>query len=290
MLGYFKRRSISFANGLTDSSTHVCWVQSRSFTIDLRLPLEWDQVPLKPWSDYSAAELQVLANHEGWEALSRWDGHALSWHGGTSLQMHNRWPEPAQLQRIGNCMIEFAPSGAYVEDWRLQPSPPGPLIGLRLLDERDIDSGRLRHCGGGLIVCGDYAALTLGRPSPVSGHLLRDEVARAQGQPTRLAELFEFETSVAEGSLSDGFDITLSTRPGRAGQPLLPLDGFEYLPEQNLVVQQLNIDGAHCERRFLIDTIEPQVSFSQSTGFTPEAQAWFSAESTTLCRYTEPQY
>ncbi len=142
MLGYYKRRAISFANGDTDLDTHVCWVQSRNFTIDLRLPLAEDQVPARALADYSAAELQVLANHEGWEALSHWDGERLAWRGDTSLQLHNRWPEPALLSRIGNCMIEFAPSGAYVEDWRLQPSAPGPLIGLRLIEEREVDSGR----------------------------------------------------------------------------------------------------------------------------------------------------
>ena len=72
MLGFYKRRAISFADGLTDVQTHVCWFQSRNFTIDLRLPLEHQQVAAKPLSAYSAQELQVLANYEGWEALCSW--------------------------------------------------------------------------------------------------------------------------------------------------------------------------------------------------------------------------
>ena len=39
MPGFWKRYSISFANGMTDLHTHVCWMQSRNFTIDLRLRL-----------------------------------------------------------------------------------------------------------------------------------------------------------------------------------------------------------------------------------------------------------
>jgi hypothetical protein len=291
MLGYYKRRAISFANGDTDLDTHVCWLQSRTFTIDLRLPLKNRQVPAKALTDYSADELQVLANYEGWEALSEWREPLLSWHSDTSLQLHNRWPEPAELKRFGNCMIEFAPSGAYVEDWRLQPSAPGPLIGLRMLEERELVSGVVRHRGGGLIVCGDYAALVLGRAEPLSvpaDTQLRELVAAAVGDASQLARLFNFETSVAQGSLADGFTVNLSTQPARVGQSLLVLDGFEYLPADDLVRQTFEVDGIACERLFTIDTLEVALPFAQATGFTPAAAAWFERESPTLTRYTQP--
>ena len=113
MLGFYKRYAISFANGTSDLHTHVCWLQSRNLTIDLRLPLEADQVSAKPLAGYSAAELQVLANYEGWTANAVWDGAALSWRPtDVSLQLHNRWPEPALLKRVGNCMVEFCASAA----------------------------------------------------------------------------------------------------------------------------------------------------------------------------------
>jgi hypothetical protein len=291
MLGYYKRRAISFANGDTDLHTHVCWLQSRTFTIDLRLPLEDRQVAAKPLAEYSAEELQVLANYEGWEALSEWREPLLSWHSDTSLQLHNRWPEPAELKRFGNCMIEFSPSGAYVEDWRLQPSAPGPLIGLRLLEEREVVSGVVRHRGGGLIVCGDYAALVLGRAEPLAVPAdtpLRDLVAAAVGDAAQLARLFNFETSVAQGSLADGFTVSLCTQPARVGQSLLALEGFEYLPGEDLVRHTFEVDGLACERLFTIDTLETALPFAQATGFTPEAADWFERESPTLARYTQP--
>ena len=37
LLGAFRRKSITFANGLTDENTLVYWFQSKTFTIDLRL-------------------------------------------------------------------------------------------------------------------------------------------------------------------------------------------------------------------------------------------------------------
>jgi len=290
MLGYYKRRSISFANGTTDLKTHVCWFQSRNFTIDLRLPVEERQMPFKPLNELSASELQVLADFEGWEALCQWDGEALSWHTDTSLQINNRWPEPAILKRIGNCMIEFAPSGAYVEDWRLQPSRPGPLIGLRMIEERDLENDVVRHRGGGLIVCGDYAALVLGRAEPVNEPntaTLKTLVTDALEDPTRLAHLLNFETSVGQGSLAEGFTVTLSTNPARVHRALIALDGFEFLVDSHCVSQTLTIDGVLCERLYTVDALEKDVCFDQSTGFTPAASQWFEREAQTLERYTQ---
>lgn len=288
MLGFFKRQSISFADGLTDVQTNVCWFQSRNFTIDLRLPQAKHQVPAKPLSACSSEELQVLANYEGWEALCRWEDELLSWHTDTSFQLHNRWPEPAVLKRIGNCMIEFAPSGAYVEDWRLQCSRPGALIGLRLLEERDRDSGEVHHRGGGLIVCGEHAALVLGRSQALEGETpLPDQLRQHADDPQWLSRAFNFETSVAQGSLQDGFTVTLSTRAERLGQALIPLHGFEREADGKHLVQTLVIGGKARERRFVIDTLEPQVSFAQGTGFTADAAQWYERESPTLSRYLQ---
>jgi hypothetical protein len=292
MLGYFKRYAISFADGTTDLQTNVCWIQSRNFTIDLRLPITSQQVAAKKLADYSANELNTLANYEGWEALCDWEGETLSWREtDCSLQLHNRWTEPGVLKRYGNCMIELAPSGAYVEDWRLQPSVPGPLVGLLLIEERNLATGVIRHRGGGLIICGEYAALVLGRAQPIAStqpyNSLRKLAQDAQGQPEKLAALFNFETSVATGSITDGYHISLSTKPERIGESLCALDGFELLAEQSLIRQTFIHQGTSCERIFSIDTLEPEVQFNQATGFTPEAQEWYEREAQTLTRYTK---
>lgn len=293
MLGYFKRYSISFANGTTDLNTNVCWLQSRNFTLDLRLPIDSQQVEAKNWQDYSTDELLTLANYEGWEALCDWKGDTLSWQEtNASLQLHNRWTEPAVLNRFGNCMIEFAPSGAYVEDWRLQPSEPGPLVGLRLVEERNLETDVVRHRGGGLIVCGEYAGLVLGHSEKITStekyNSLRKLAINAHGQPDKLATLFNFETSVAKGSIEKGYDILLSTKADRVGESLFSLDGFEFDSDTQLVNQKFTYKGESCVRFFSIDTIEQEVTFDQATGFTPEANEWFKREEQTLTRYTKP--
>ena len=299
MLGYYKRSAISFADGTTDIATHVCWLQSRNFTIDLRLPVNSQQVSAKPLEQYTRQELRTLGNYEGWEAPCEWDGTALSWLADTSLQYHNRWTEPGLLHRIGNCMIELCPSNAYVEDWRLQPSAPGPLVGLRLIDDTCLDSNSVLHRGGGLIVCGDYAALVLGRPedhvntatSAQPANEFREALVAAQGDASALKPLMQFETSVAYGSLSDGYKIQLTTCPGRNGEPLLPLDGFEFDDKQQLVLHRFTDDlGRARLRRFSIDTIEAHCSYAQTTATTQDATSWLTQEAETLTRYTQPLF
>lgn len=298
ILGHYKRYSISYANGLTDMHTQVSWLQSRNFTIDVRMPLNVDQVPVKGMADYTPDELQQLAQYDGWLAKTDWDGNMLSWRESeVSLQLHNRWTESAILKRVGNCMMEFCPSDAYVEDWRLQPSKPGPLIGLYLLEERELATAKLRHTGGGLIICGDYAALAIGR-TPEANFVYGEKplsswVADAVGDIPRLTQLLDVETSVAKGDITKGFRVVLSTRPQRVGQTLIPLDGFEApvriqhvkLGEIQMIKQQLLIDGLACERLFTIETLEPSIAFPQTTGFTEVSADWYEQESSVLARY-----
>ena len=294
MLGYFKRCSISFANGDTDTRTHVCWLQSRNFTIDLRLPVDEEQVAAKAWRDYSAAELRAMGNYEGWVADSVWDGETLSWQNEKALQLHGRWQEAAYLKRVGNCMMEFCPSNVYVEDWRLQPSQPGPLIGLRLLQETNLSTGEQYSRDGGLIICGDYAALVLARPEAISDesdNALRAKAEQAVGDAAALAQLFNFETSVASGSLAQGYAVELSTCPERQGQTLLSLDGFSTTANSRELTQRIaQQDGRDIERRFVIDTLEASCAFPQFTQTSAQANQWFERERETMCRYTQPCY
>jgi hypothetical protein len=300
LLGCFRRYSISFADGTSDLNTQVFWLQSRHFTIDIRMALATAQVAAKPFDAYTNQELLLMANYEGFSATTDWNGEMLSWRDAdAALQIHNRWTEPAILKRVGNCMIEFCPSDAYIEDWRAQPTPAGPLVGLRLLEERELATGKLRHKGGGLIVCGDYAGLVLGRVDevvkPAAETTLSDMVVALDGDISGLRKLFNFETSIAKGNLKDGFTVALTTQPNRMGQSIFPFEGFEppckyqhaTLGEIDLIRQTLTIEGQTCERLFMLDTIETHVEFSQSTPVSKQVATWFERESSTLTRYAQ---
>jgi hypothetical protein len=288
MLGCFKRNRITFANGLTDQQTHVFWLQGRNLTIDLRLPLASSQVT-SPLMQCTPEQLEMLANNEGWYAESAWYDGVLSWSGGTSLQLHNRWPEPALLQRIGNCMMEFAPSGAYVEDWRLQSCQPGPLVSLKLLEQRNVNTGELQHRDGALIITGDWAGLVLGRKETLApgspSDQLRDRIRLANHDPAFISNAFHFETSVAHGSLEQGYITAFSTCHSRIGSTLCSLEGFSMDEEHGLLVQQSCEHDTIIERRFQIDTLEHVFPFRATSNASPEAQHWFDAETPTLARY-----
>ncbi|MEG2269516.1 MAG: hypothetical protein RSC68_35015, partial [Acinetobacter sp.] len=141
LYGAFRRKSISFYNGLTDENTIVYWFQSHSFTIDLRLKSQTGT---------------AVQERQGWIGNTFWDNASqlLSWDvkDYANYQNHVQWPEPARLHAIGNCILEFSPSNVYVEDWRQQVQH-GLFLGLRLQSALDVQSGQELEMDGGLIIC-----------------------------------------------------------------------------------------------------------------------------------------
>jgi hypothetical protein len=284
-LGCFRRRCITFFNGAEDVDTTVLWLQSHGLSADFRrapgTPALRDERAL---ADLPLDVLLALARVEGGLAHTGHDGRLMSWSDWSSFQTHAKWPEPGRLERIGNCLVEFAPSGAYVEDWRLEPSGAGPLIGLGLLEERDLDTGAVRHRGGGLVVCGRHAAFVRGRPDALpEGGRLEDFVRAHAGDAAQLARVFAFDAAYGQAVAGPGdFVVTLSTRPWREGEPLLALEGFSYDPAHAHVLQRVEEGGCRLERRFSIDTLEREFSGGVDTPATAEARAWVEAERETL--------
>jgi hypothetical protein len=285
-LGCFRRRGITFFTGAEDVQTEVFWLQSRGLTADFRRSPPELAVPCRAaLAERSLAELLVLARVEGGLARTRWDGQLMHWSDWDSFQTHAKWPEPGLLTRVGNSLIELAPSGAYVEDWRWQPCGPGPLIGLSLLDERDTRTGEVIHRGGGLIVCGRHAAFVRGRPEPLpAGGRLEDYVRAHASDAPALQRVFAFDMSYATaGSGRDDFTVSASTLPWREGERLLSLDGFSRDPrEPRLLLQQVEEHERRIERRFIIDTLEHEFSGVIATDATPAARLWLQTEGDTL--------
>jgi hypothetical protein len=293
VLGCFRRRSITFFNGDSDDSTLVIWLQSRGLTGDLRLAADRPRLETREaLKDLSTGELARLAEVEGGLATTRFEPNAgggvelagvMQWHDWTAFQLHAKWPEPGQLRRVGECLIEHAPSGAYVEDWRLQPSGEGPLLGLRLLEERDAKSGQLLHRGGGLIVAGEHAMLVRGRAEDLpAAARLSELVERAASDARLLDAIFGFEASYARRDGSGRYVVVASTLPWREGRPLLSTQGFGV--EDGFVVQKAREQQRGIERRFRSDTLEPNHEDWLATPAMPGAVTWLRTEEATLLR------
>jgi hypothetical protein len=291
VLGCFRRRSITFFSGETDSSTLVLWLQSRGLTGDLRLAADRPKVgSLDELLTCSPDELRRLAEVEGGVAPTEFTVHdsgagvalagVMRWGAWDAFQLHAKWPEPGDLRRVGDCLMEFAPSGAYVEDWRLLAGAPGPLVGLSLLEERDRGTGRVLHRGGGLVIAGSHALFVRGRAAelpPVDR--ISDMIEQADR--TLLTSVFSFDASYACLSRDGHWPVAASTLPWREGQPLLSLDGFSRAAP-GVLLQHTVEAGRALERRFRIDTLEAEFVPVIATPATSRAREWLSAEAATL--------
>jgi hypothetical protein len=284
-LGCFRRRSITFFTGAEDDQTEVLWLQSRGLTADFRRSPGLARVAtLAALGELPLAELLALARVEGGFARTRWDGALMYWSSWHSFQTHAKWPEPGRLERVGSSLVEFAPSGAYVEDWRFQPCGSGPLIGLSLLDERDARSGQMLHRGGGLIVCGRHAAFVRGRPEALpEGGRIDDYLRASAGDPATLERVFAFDASYGTTETGrDDFTVRLSTLPWREGEPLLSLEGFSRAGDDATLLQRVEEQGRIIERRFTIDTLEREFSGAPRTSASGAAEEWWRLEGDAL--------
>jgi len=284
-LGCFRRRSITFFTGVEDDATEVVWLQSRGLTADFRRPP--GTVRLRgpaELTNHSLSELVTAAQVEGGFARTRYDGELMHWSDWASFQTHAKWPEPGRLQRIGSCLVEFAPSGAYVEDWRSQPAGDGPLLGLLLLDEVDLETAAPRHRGGGLIVCGRHAAFVRGRATELpSGTRLESFLQANSRDPSSLGQVFGFDASYGLATAAgDDFEVSLATLPWRLGQPVIELEGFSHDARTGLVVQHTEVQGRRVRRRFTLDTLEREFTDAGPPAPSLEGRAWFEREADTL--------
>ncbi len=110
-------------------------------------------------------------------------------------------------------MIEWAPSGAYEEDWRLEPDSRNRLLELTVEDQPRTTK---------LFIAGDHAMYVRDRSCAVEDMSLPDLARQQRGDHAALVALFDCEFSYAV-QRAGRFVIELSTLPFREGREL-PLD------------------------------------------------------------------
>ena len=267
LYGAFRRKSISFYNGLTDENTIVYWFQSHSFTIDLRLKSQTGT---------------AVQERQGWIGNTFWDNASqlLSWDvkDYANYQNHVQWPEPARLHAIGNCILEFSPSNVYVEDWR-QQIQHGLFLGLRLQSAFEGQSGQKLEMDGGVIICGNHIAYALTRLPEVQSAVAQMDLKAVD--PTVFALLESFEVSIG----TDGQAKTYSTCSSETGKAF-NLENFEVLNGSSLV-QHVILDGRDIDLIFELDIYQPDYQFQYATPTTTQAESWLKSEQDHLMQYAE---
>ena len=116
-------------------------------------------------------------------ATAEWfDGHD-----GVGFQPVTAFPEPGLLEwQADDVMIERAPSGAYVEEWRRLPGTRGPL--------RHLTDGAGRH----VYRAGDAAVVVRDRPVPLPRIARLDElIAECSDDRGALTAIVDCEFSFA---------------------------------------------------------------------------------------------
>jgi hypothetical protein len=227
------------------------------------------------------ATLEFLASFEGGVADTAWADGLLSWDNWIGLQPYNKYPEPGILRRTGDCMIEFAPSGIYVEDWRYMPSAAGLLGALKLIAEID-DTGTTRARNGGFVVAGRHAMLVLGRRVPLPDGVPAQKFVSTSKDPLAAArQVLECTVDYATDD-GRGFHIAASTDPWREGRRLELTSCFERSPDPDVLVERVKGEPGVVSRLWRIDSLESAVQFPLATPAEPDSFKWLEGEADTL--------
>jgi hypothetical protein len=210
--GCWRRAWIQFAEGARHETEHVFWLQTASAMADVRVPVD------RPSFDgctsvhhCSAEQLDSLAAanastgftvaddvRRGPDGTGRCTAQWFTYGHGVNFQPQCTFPEPGLLEvsADGTVMIERAPSGAYVEEWRLVPGSREGLAHVRYGD------GRERFTAGRITID------------------VRDRaVAVTEGRPFT-ADSLDCEFSVAIAGDDGRSRIVVSTLPWREGAML----------------------------------------------------------------------
>lgn len=223
MLGCWRRVWIEFADGSRDDTAKVVWLQTESLMADVRIA--GDRQDLSGRSglhECSIEELQMIASADASSGFTECgpidvgaDGlrsATASWHTrghGVNFQPVSAFPEPGLMSwnEDATVMLERAPSGAYVEEWRLVPGTRDALSVTSVDDETTYRAGPVA------VFVRDRS---IPIPRPARLHELLDEYA---AERQMIEALLDCEFSVAELNGNEWI-VTASTLPWREGKVL----------------------------------------------------------------------
>ncbi len=283
--GCFHRRSITYANGQEDTGARVVRLQGQGMTGELRVPSWRPEVSGRGGLNACAVEeLLDLSAVEGAVADAAFASGQMRWDNPFSFQPYAKWPEPGQMQRVGGGLIEFAPSGVYMQDWRLQPGSDGLHVALRLMFEMGLD-GLTRPRDGALIICGEHCLFSLDRRRPLLSETPVQQQMRLAGDPFAFADMaFDGETSYARRQPDGTFKVELSTDPFREGHTAPVLDDFISTSISEVLRQVIGEGKDRIVRQWRIDTLIPDETISTVTEADKASLAWLTREGKTLLR------
>lgn len=226
MLGCWYRRYIKFGEGRQETDTEVIWLQTLSGMADMRI--RKDRPNLKSYNSFSELsldQLTSLADADCSCGITRLDEttepyQTASWHDGDNgfaQQLISNFPEDGWMEwkEQGACMMEYAPSGQYEEDWRLQSGSEGAVV--HLLSEDGPTTQQLFLSGRHLVLAIDRSH------HPKEEKSLLDLFKQFENDRAMLETLVSSEFSYAIQAVDTAdmtFTIKRSTIPWREGESI----------------------------------------------------------------------
>jgi hypothetical protein len=221
LFGCWQRTWIEFADGTRDDTSTVIWLQLQSKMADIRVSVDQPGHDRGSLAECSLDELRTLAESEsssgyttctpiviGDDGARRATAEWFTRGHGVAFQPVSAFPEPGLLEwnDDGTVLYERAPSGAYVEEWRLIP---GTSDGLQYAQRAD---------GGELYVAGMVAVLVRDRPHAIPrAARLQELVAECGEDRDAIERLIDCEFSFARQHGS-GYVVEASTLPWNIGK------------------------------------------------------------------------
>ncbi len=212
--GLWRRDWMRFADGTSNTTLRVFYMQGPTLFADLRLPPGQKRFPEGATLDgLSAANLRALMGRRGFTGHTTMTGNRVTWHRHFDYQQGRG---AAVELDVGVCrfngseMIEAEPGGAYVEQWQRVYDGAGRYLTLRC----EAGPGAPERI---LVVCGDRFMIARDRVSTLPrGKYLADLAGELE--TAALAPYLDCELAYGRRTGRGGaWRIGLSTIPAREG-------------------------------------------------------------------------
>jgi hypothetical protein len=283
--GCFSRRSAVYGSGQEDTASRAVRLQAQGLTGFLTVP-GWrpDVSARSGLHDCTVEQLLDLSASDGGVADTAWSDGMMSWDNSSRFQPHNVWPEPGVMARVGPALTQTAPSGACLQEWRLEKNSAGLMVGLRLMFETGLD-GLTRPRDGGLIICGDHCLFSLDRRRPLPTDAQLPQQMRQAGDPYAFADMaFDAETAYARRGPDGAFVVKLSTNPFHEGSVAPVTQGFAATSIAGVLRQQIGEGTEQIVRQWRIDTLLPNADVRMVTEMDRAGAVWLKREAGVLLR------
>jgi hypothetical protein len=224
MIGCWNRCGFRVSGRGEVNDVSAIWIQTLSGVADIRIANARPALAERSgFADCSTDELLALAEQDCFCGITRFDPLATPWPTADwptesylfRFQPVITFPEPGWIEwrDAGTCMIERAPSGAYEEDWRVQPNSRDFALHMR---ERA--SGPRTQA----YICGAHAIYARNRAVDLPADKTLLELASEAGYDRRfLEDILDCEFSYAFSPRpGEDYTIVASTLPWREGKAL----------------------------------------------------------------------